>query len=183
MSGPDKPIPKRLYSIEETADYLSTSRSALLADQKRVPGHPQSFRHPGRRSVVFDREELDAYVSRIKADYRGEPLPPAPVSARQQFLQDQIAAWCSKQVLVPVEPGSIPAKAAALNEALRMKQDINVEVRFQGYEIERREYRWQPDGRCEVTVFQPKLKRAGRLPKWAKAAFENAPRSLTESET
>src|SRR5690349_14704402 len=117
MSDKETTHTKRLYSIEETADYLSTSRSALLADQKRIPGHPQSFRHPRRRSVVFDREELDAYVARIKAEYRDEPLPPAPPTARQQFMQDQIAAWCAKQVLVPVEPGSFPAKAAALNEA------------------------------------------------------------------
>ena len=61
----------RLLSVIEAAEYLGTSRSSLLADEKRIEGHPQSFRHAGRKTTVFDRVELDGWIERLKRDSRG----------------------------------------------------------------------------------------------------------------
>ena len=62
---------RRNLSVIETAEYLGTSRSSLLHDEKNVKGHPQSFRHPARKTTVFDRLELDEWVQQCKWLHRG----------------------------------------------------------------------------------------------------------------
>ena len=128
---------RRLLSVIETAEYLGTSRSALLAVQKTVTGHPQSVRHPGRKTTVFDRRELDDWIDSIKRQSRGSVgVVSAIVRTRNSSNETPEKAFASLKAGLPKghklsylpstngthfcsiewpdKPGKVPALEAAL---------------------------------------------------------------------